>query len=222
VPDGLSGVCRECDKALAVGGITASIACRIAMDCFRQSACRNLAKGDEAMDTQSKATEPASMQAEPQAEHRWLQQLVGEWTNEAQMTMAPESGESCKGTESVRSLGGLWVLAEGRGEMPGGGSATMLMTLGYDPAKQRYVGTWVGSMMTHLWVYDGELDASGKILTLNSEGPDMSPGAAPGKLVSYRDVIEFKTADHRTLTSFCQDENGNWQQIMTADYRRTK
>jgi hypothetical protein len=174
------------------------------------------------MDTQTKQSEQPSMQATPQQEHLWLQQLVGEWTSEARMTMAAEPAEACKGTERVRSLGGLWILAEGQGEMPGGGSATMLMTLGYDPAKKRYVGTWVGSMMTHLWLYDGELDSSGKVLTLNSEGPDMSPGALPGKLARYRDVIEIKAADHRILTSHFLGDDGKWQQFMTADYRRTK
>jgi len=130
--------------------------------------------------------------------------------------------ETCKSTESVRSLGGLWILAEGRGEMPGGGSATMLMTLGYDPGKKRYVGTWIGSMMTHLWIYDGELDASGRILTLSSEGPDMSPGALPGRLARYKDVIEIQAADHRILTSHWLGEDGTWRQFMTAHYRRTK
>ncbi len=58
--------------------------------------------------------------------------------------------------------------------MPGGDPATMLMSLGYDPAKKRFVGTWIGSMMTNLWVYDGELDPTGKILTLNAEGPSFT------------------------------------------------
>jgi hypothetical protein len=106
--------------------------------------------------------------------------------------------------------------------MPGGGSATMLLSLGYDPGKERYVGTWVGSMMTHMWLYDGELDASGRILTLNSEGPDMSPGADSGKLAKYKDVIEFKTADHRILTCNRLGEDGKWRPFMTAHYRRTK
>lgn len=173
------------------------------------------------MDAQEKSVTAPPMPAEPQAEHRWLQQLVGEWTTEARMTMAP-AAEACTGSESVRSLGGLWILAEGRGEMPGGGSATMLMTIGYDPAKKRFVGSWIGSMMTHLWLYDGELDASGTTLTLHAEGPDMSPGAAPGKLARYKDVITMQSADHRTLSSHCLGADGNWQQFMSADYRRVK
>src|SRR5688572_16447612 len=112
------------------------------------------------------------MHAEPQKEHQWLQKLVGEWTSESEMEMEPgKSPERCKGTESVRSLGGLWIVGEGSGEMPGGGLATMILTLGYDPQKGRYVGTWVGSMMTHLWIYEGSLDAAGKVLTLDTEGP---------------------------------------------------
>ena len=31
--------------------------------------------------------------------------------------------EKSQGTECVRTLGGLWILAEGEGEMPGGGAA---------------------------------------------------------------------------------------------------
>jgi hypothetical protein len=105
--------------------------------------------------------------------------------------------------------------------MPGGGPATTVMTLGYDPQKKRYVGTWIGSMMTHLWVYDGELDAAGNALTLNSEGPSMAPGSE-GKMVKYRDVIEFKSDDHRVLTSHALGEDGEWSQFMTAHYRRKK
>ena len=43
---------------------------------------------------------------------------------------------------------------------------TTLMTLGYDPRKKRFVGTFVGSMMTNLWIYDGELDKDERVLTL--------------------------------------------------------
>src|SRR5215468_3888124 len=106
--------------------------------------------------------------------------------------------ENFKGVDSVRSLGGLWVLCEGRGEMPGGGTATTIMTLGYDPAKKRYVGTFIGSMMFNLWIYEGEMDPAGNKLTLDAEGPSF---AGDGKTAKYKDAIEFKSDDHRVLTS---------------------
>jgi len=159
------------------------------------------------------------MKAEPQKEHQWLRKLVGEWTYETAGGQPGQPAEKAAGTESVRSLGDIWVLAEGRGEMPGGGPATTLMTLGYDPQKKRFVGTWIGSMMTHMWLYDGELDAAERVLTLNSEGPSM---AGDGKMARYQDVIEFKSADHRVLTARVQGTDGTWQQFMTVEYRRKK
>ncbi|HEY9664244.1 MAG TPA: DUF1579 domain-containing protein [Allocoleopsis sp.] len=166
--------------------------------------------------TQTEQT--ATMPAQPQKEHQWLQKLVGEWTYEIEPMMGSDQpNEKSTGTETVRSLGELWILAEGQGEMPCGGSATTLMTLGYNPQKQRYVGTWVGSMMTHLWVYDGELDASETVLTLYNEGPAMS---GEDKIARYKDVIEFKRNDHRVMTSHMLREDGQWQQFMTAHYWR--
>ena len=136
--------------------------------------------------------------AEPQKEHRWLEKLVGEWTFEGEATMAPDKPpEKFRGIERVRSIGGLWIQAEGQGEMPGGGgAATTITTLGYDPHRKRFVGTFVASMMTHLWLYDGSLDAAERVLTLDTEGHDMS---AEGKMAKYQDVIE--SDDHRVLRS---------------------
>lgn len=160
------------------------------------------------------------MNAKPEKEHLWLQKLVGEWTSEAEAVMEPgKPPVKCKGTETVRSIGGLWTVGEGTGEMPGGGMANMILTLGYDPAKKRFVGTWIGSMMTTMWVYSGALDASGKTLTLDTEGPNM---AAEGKTAKYREAIEFKNDDHRVFTSSMQGDDGAWQTFMTANYRRKK
>lgn len=160
------------------------------------------------------------MKTEPQRQHQWLQKLVGEWTYEGEMTM--ELGKSpmkFEGTESVRSLGGLWIVAEGQGAMPDGSPATTIMTLGYDPKRERFVGTFIGSMMTHLWVYDGALDADEKVLTLDTEGPDMT---VEGKMAQFQDVIEFQSDDHRILTSRMLGDDGQWHEVMKAHYRRRK
>ncbi len=132
----------------------------------------------------SETTQQSPMTAEPQKEHQWLQKLVGEWTYESEMIMAPgEPPEKGTGSESVRALGQLWVLLEGQGDLSGGDAS--IITLGYDPEKKRFVGTFIGSAMTYLWLYDGELDAAEKVLTLNAEGPEHAgrwdDGEVPGR-----------------------------------------
>jgi len=162
----------------------------------------------------------SNVKVEPQREHHWLQKLVGEWTYEGEASMKPGAPpEKSSGTETVRSLGGLWILAEGRSQMPDGSPATTVMTLGYDPQKKQYVGTFVGSMMTYLWLYHGALDAAGTMLSLETEGPSM---AAEGKMAKYRDVIELKSDDHRVMTSHILGDDGEWVGFMTATYRRRK
>jgi hypothetical protein len=158
------------------------------------------------------------MKVEPRKEYEWLQRLVGEWSYEAEANMGPGKPPSkATGSERVRSVGGVWVVAEGEGEMPGGGPATTVMTLGYDPRKQRFVGTWIGSMMAHLWVYDGSLDAAGKVLTLDNEGPSM---VGDGTMAKYQDVVEVVSDDHRVLRSRVLGDDGEWREFMTAHYRR--
>ncbi|MBD2121883.1 DUF1579 domain-containing protein [Trichocoleus sp. FACHB-262] len=165
----------------------------------------------------TKTEQISPMSTQPEKEHQWLQKLVGEWTYETEAMMGPDQPwVKSTGTETVRSVGGLWILAEGQGEMPCG-PATTLMTLGYDPQKQRYVGTWVGSMMTYLWQYDGELDAGETVLTLASDGPTMT---GEEKMAKYKDAIEFKSDDHRILTSHMLGDDGQWHHFMTAHYRR--
>ena len=170
------------------------------------------------VETTTAQQEAMGKAGEVHPEHRWLQKLIGEWTYETEAMMGPDRPlEKSTGTESVRPLGDLWILGEGQGEMPGCGSVTTLVTLGFDPQKQRYVGTWIGSMMNYLWVYDGELDADKKVLTLNSDGPAMT---GEGKMAKYKDVIEFRHDDHRVLTSHMLGDDGQWHLFMTANYHR--
>jgi hypothetical protein len=155
---------------------------------------------------------------EPQPEHTWLQRLVGDWVFEGEASMGPDAPPTkMQGTESVRSIGGLWTMGEGHGEMPDGAPALTMMTLGYDPQSKRFLGTFIGSMMTHMWIYNGTLDAAGKVLTLDTEGPDFSGGPA---MANYQDLIEYISDDHRTLKSRVQDKDGNWRHFMTAHYRK--
>lgn len=160
------------------------------------------------------------MVSKPEKQHEWLKQLLGDWDFESECIGEPgQASHKHRGREHTRALGDLWIVGEGEGEMPGGGTAQMLITLGYDPKRERFVGSWLGSMMTHLWMYEGQLDASERVLTLTAEGPSFTD---PNKLATYQDIIEIVSPDHRTLTSRARGEDGTWTQFMTAHYRRRK
>lgn len=171
--------------------------------------------------TEATETQQSAMKKpEPQKEHQWLKKLVGEWTFEGEAMMGPDKPPvKFSGTESVRSIGDVWFLAEGKGEMPEGGESTSIMTLGYDPQKKRFVGTFIGSMMTNLWLYDGALDAAEKTLALESDGPSMT---GDGKTAHYQDAITIESDDRRIMTSHIQGEDGKWTPVMKMTYRRTK
>ena len=70
-----------------------------------------------------------------------------------------------------------------------------------------------------MWKYVGSVDATGKILTLNAEGPNMHN---PTKTAKYKDVFEVKGPDHHVLTSHILGDDGKWTKFMTANYKRKK
>lgn len=152
----------------------------------------------------------------PGEHHAWLDQLVGTWAFESVMGEG-EQAMRCTGTETVRSLGGRWIISQLDAELPGMGPMSAVLTLGYNPETGNYQGTWVDSMTDHLWVYEGTLDPARRTMTLEAEGPNMMDPTAGSTM--YRDVIEFKSAAHRTLTSFARVE-GEWVQFGSASYRR--
>src|SRR5688572_5687918 len=73
----------------------------------------------------------------PAKEHEWLQQLVGEWDSESEMIAEPGAPpQKWKGTESVRAIGGFWVMAENTFDFLGT-PVTGILTLGYDARKEK-------------------------------------------------------------------------------------
>ncbi len=155
----------------------------------------------------------------PVKEHAWLQKLVGDW--ESEMECQTEPGKppmKAKSTEKARMLGGFWVVTEGSGEMMGAPFSSVL-TLGYDPEKKKYVGTWVDSMGGYMWKYVGTMNEAGTTLTLETEGPCPMQG---GKICKFKESLEFKDNDHRVFTSRIQGDDGEWKVMMTATSTRKK
>ncbi|MCB1219521.1 MAG: DUF1579 domain-containing protein [Planctomycetales bacterium] len=162
---------------------------------------------------------PECMNVEELEQHRWLARFVGDWSFTARMQNPDGSEHVTQGSESVSMLGDIWFVADGQGEMPDGGSAKMRMTVGYDPARGKFVGSWIGTMMLLHWVYEGQLSEDGNSLHLVAEGPDFSGGNSTRM---YRDTIEYVSDDFRRLRSAMQAEDGSWQEFNVAEYHRVK
>lgn len=164
------------------------------------------------------AQEQIEMATKPLKEHEWLKNLLGEWRIESEMQMEP-GGQTFKteGRASVSSLGGLWAFTESQDMMPDGTQVESRFALGYDVSFKEYRGCWIMSASSHLWKYTGELSEDGKTMTLTCEGPSM---VVDGETALYREVIELIDENHRTQTSYAQDENGEWQQFGKSDYFR--
>lgn len=152
----------------------------------------------------------------PVEQHQWLKKFVGEWTTEFQLT-SPD-GQSMKesGTESVRAVGDFWITSDMRSTFLGDPYAAVL-TLGYDPKKEKYIGTYVDSMTSLLWTYEGTLDEDKKKLTLMTEGE--MPG---GEKVKFRESHEFKSDDHRIFTSEMIGPDGEFMEMLTVHAHRKK
>lgn len=158
------------------------------------------------------------MQTQPVEQHAWLRRLVGEWSFQGECAGKPgEEPMRSTGVEVVRPIGGLWIVGESTGDMPGGGPCTTLLTVGFNPKTGRFVGTWIGSMMAHLWVYDGWLE--GDELTLEAEGDSFED---PTKVTKYRDITTLVNNNERRFRAMMLTTDGEWKQIMSSVYRRTR
>jgi hypothetical protein len=155
----------------------------------------------------------------PQKEHEWLTQLAGEWETAGEVVAVPgQPAITCKGKETVRAIGPFWIVCENQNsimEMQMMG----VLTIGFDPKKDKYVGTWIDSVSNFIWSYEGTLDEDGKKLTLLTEGPNPTNPTATAK---YREVIELKDKDHKVFTSSIQTEDGQWMTFVTINARRVK
>lgn len=159
------------------------------------------------------------MFAKPQAEHQMLEQLVGEWLMDTECVMGPDQPpEKSQARVTTRSLEGMWIVAETLGECPQNGAFRSLMTLGYDATTGKFPGTFVGSMMSHLWIYSGTLSEDKRRIVLDTTGPKFDGSG----MTQYQDIVEFVDEDTWVLRSRILGDDGKWVPFMTGVNRRVK
>lgn len=155
----------------------------------------------------------------PSPQHHWLKQLVGQWSIAASCTMPDGSNQQTTANESVRMLGEYFAVATLTGHMPGCDmEIETILTLGYDTDKQRFVGSWIGTPMPKLVIYEGSLSEDQSTLTLDCECPSFED---PTKTAQYQDIIIIKSDTQREFHSQIRQPDGSWNRFMSSYYTLT-
>ncbi len=148
---------------------------------------------------QEAATTPTQSADEPVG-IAWLKQFEGRWSTDF------------NGTMNCRIIGDRWLI----NEISFGDGVFSVQTIGYDKKQKKFVGTWVDATSDFIWRYTGTLDAAGKVLVLEAEGPDMNDAS---KMRQYRDTYEFKS--NREIVSVTKILEGDqWKTFNTGKMTR--
>jgi Protein of unknown function (DUF1579) len=165
------------------------------------------------------ALSPAGAQEMPKPgpEHQILARDVGTWDATVEAWMAPNTPPSLsKGVNVGRLLGGFWLLDEFKSEFMGQpfeGHGTT----GYDPAKQKYVGTWVDSMSPGLNRSESTWDPKTQTMSGVNEGP-----GPDGKPAQTKGVTEWQGPDKKVFSMYAPGPDGKDALMMRITYTRRK
>lgn len=150
-------------------------------------------------------------------QYQFLTRFVGQWKSKAKTGEFPgQAAVEGTGTMSSQMLGQHWVVSEIKAEMMGA-PIEALQTIGFDAAKEKFVGSWIDSTSGFVWRYEGVLDEAGQVLTLEAMGPNFS---APGTTTRFRDSYEFKTPDLILAISTMETAPDQWVVLSKGEIRR--
>ena len=154
---------------------------------------------------------------EPGPEHERLKSNVGTWKVDCTYFMDPSQPPmKVEATETIEMIGPFWTVSLFESSFmsaPFAGRAT----LGYDPRKEKWIGTWIDAMSPHMYVMEGRYDDDGKVLTMLCEAP------APmmdGKLTQYRSTAWDVDPDQRRFEMFVTMPDGTECQMFSYVYAR--
>jgi hypothetical protein len=153
----------------------------------------------------------------PTEQHRKLRAEVGTWDVTIKSWADPNGDPiESKGTETDRLMpGGLWLIQDFRGEF-GGASFRGHGTMGYDPFKKKYVGTWVDSMSSSLMTIEGDFEADGKTLVMEGNATNPADGGAiPVRLTTVA------TGDDTRVFTMNMKMGDEYVKMMEMTYKKT-
>ena len=74
-------------------------------------------------------------------------------------------------------------------------------------------------MTSMMWHYEGQVDSTGKVLTLEAEGPNFM---SDGTTTKFEDIYEFKSENELSIQSRILAEDGKWITFVSGTATRSK
>jgi hypothetical protein len=153
----------------------------------------------------------------PQAEHRLLERLAGDWRFERQSVPAEGAAPQNLGAGviSAEMVGDFFVVSRWSGTVYGA-DYEALHSLGYDIQQGRYTGSWIDSFISFRWDLEGTVDEESQELTMTTSGPAPTGGTA-----TFRERYRFDSAD--SITIFGEMQRGErWVTFSTTRLTRQR
>jgi hypothetical protein len=154
--------------------------------------------------------------AEPGERHQMLAKLSGSWTTRTKGWM--EAGqapiESTGTFEQKMILGQRYLQQEYTSEMMGS-PFNGINVLGYDNYTKKYVSTWIDSMSTGIYFFEGTASADGKIITQECNYVD--PVKGPSLWRSVTRIVDDNTMEYEM---YLTPKGGNEEKMMEMTVTR--
>ena len=152
----------------------------------------------------------------PGTSHELLEGMAGTWSTKTKSYLEPgkppvESTGTC---EQQMILDGRFLHQEFKGDMMGAPFIGIGVT-GYDNHKKTYVSTWMDSMSTGIYYFEGTVDPEGKTITQEYHGDD--PVRGP---MTWRSVTKIVDENTHFFEMYGTDKTGEEQLMMEIVYTR--
>jgi hypothetical protein len=162
------------------------------------------------------------MPPKPTAEHKIVTADEGTWDATVKSYQNGPDSEPIvsKGVEvNTVVTGGLWLSSVFKGDF-GGMAFEGHGQFGYDPAKKKYVGTWIDSMSPSLTVLEGNYNRDTKTMTYTGDG--VCP--IDGTKLTHRMVTTTKSDGSRVFTLYMTGTptGGKEAKAMQIEYTKRK
>ena len=154
--------------------------------------------------------------ATPGAPHKLLARMAGSWNTRTKCWMQSNKApmESTGTCQQKMLLGGRFLQQEFTGEMMGS-PFTGIGMAGYDNHTRKHVSTWMDSMGTGIYFFEGSAGADGKTITQTSRYDDPVQGP-----MQWRAVTRIVDDNTLVFEMYGTGKSGKEEKMMEITYTR--